>query len=496
MRKILIVDDDEKNLYYLEALFKTQGFYVVTAKNGEEALEAARKDPPHIIISDILMPVMDGFKLCREWKKDGQLMRIPFVFYTATYTDPKDEKLALDIGADLFIVKPQEPDVLLGLIKKAMAKGESETAEIKKETEPSEEVFLREYNETLFRKLEKKVQQLETANQALKDSEMNYRSIFENSLEGIYRTTKEGQFLIANPAFCRMLGYSSFEELEEKINDIGNQLYVNPEDRSHLIRLLGQNNTVEGFETRFFKKDGKTLWVELNIRAIHDEQGNLLYYEGIDEDITPRKQAENNMQQGMERLQKAIEGIINVIVTVVEARDPYTSGHQKRVAKLAQAIAVEMGLSSQQIEGIRMAGVIHDLGKISIPTEILSMPRKLTDIEFSLVKAHSELGYTILKDIEFPWPIAQMILQHHEKINGTGYPQGLKGDHIMLEARILVIADVVEAMASYRPYRPALGIEAALEEIEKNKGLLYDPEVVDACLKLFREKGFQFEKEN
>jgi len=493
MRKILIVDDDENNRYYLAALFNTQGFSAVTAKNGEEALEVARKDPPHIIISDILMPVMDGFKLCREWKKDRQLMGIPFVFYTATYTDPKDEKLALGLGADLYIVKPQEPDVLLGLISNAMTKGESETTEQKTETGPSEEVFLRTYNEALFRKLENKVQQLEAVNRALKDSEKNYRSIFENSLEGIYRTTKEGQFLIANTAFCRMLGYSSSEEVQSVITNIGNQLYVNPEDRIHLLRLLEQNDMVEGFETQFYKKDGNTIWVELNVRAICDEQGNLLYYEGINEDITLRKQAEISKQQSMERLQKAIEGIIDVIVTVVEVRDPYTSGHQKRVAKLAHAIAGEMGLSPQQIEGIRMAGVIHDLGKISIPTEILSMPRKLTEIEFKLVKTHSEVGYSILKDIEFPWPIAQMILQHHEKVDGSGYPQGLKGNHIMLEARILVAADVVEAMASYRPYRPSLGIEAALGEIEKNKGVLYDSAVVDTCLKLFREKGFQFE---
>ena len=492
MRKILIVDDNGNNLYYLAALFKTQGFSVLTAKNGEEALKVARKDPPQIIISDILMPVMDGFKLCREWKKDRQLRRIPFVFYTATYTDPKDEKLALSIGADLYILKPQEPDVLLGLIRNAMAKHESEIMEIKTETEPSEEVFLRKYNEALFRKLEKKLHQLETVNQVLKESEMNYRSIFENSIEGIYRTTKEGQFLLANPAFCRTLGYGSFEELKAMIPDIGNQLYVNPEDRGHLIRLLGQNNTVEGFETRFYKKDGSTIWVKLNLRAVGDEKGNLLYYDGIDEDITLRKHSESIMQQDMERLQKAIEGIINVIVTVVETRDPYTSGHQRRVAKLAHSIAVEMGLSQKQTEGIMTVGSIHDLGKISIPAEILSMPRKLTDIEFRLIKAHSEIGYNILKEIEFSWPIAQMILQHHEKIDGSGYPQGLKGNNIMLEARILNVADVVEAIASHRPYRPAKGIDAALEEIEKNKGILYDPEVVAACLRLFKEKGYHF----
>jgi HD-GYP domain-containing protein (c-di-GMP phosphodiesterase class II) len=152
-----------------------------------------------------------------------------------------------------------------------------------------------------------------------------------------------------------------------------------------------------------------------------------------------------------------------------------------------------MGLADDQRDGLRIAGTIHDLGKVSIPAEILSKPTKLTEIEYKLIQAHSKIGYDILKGIEFPWPIADMVLQHHERMNGFGYPQGLKGEAISLEAWILMVADVVEAMASYRPYRPALGVDAALKEIEKNKGILYDPEVVEGCLRLFKEKGFRFE---
>lgn len=192
-------------------------------------------------------------------------------------------------------------------------------------------------------------------------------------------------------------------------------------------------------------------------------------------------------------LQQALDGIIKVVAQTVEIKDPYTAGHQHRVADLAVTMARENGLANDQIEGINLAGMIHDLGKISIPAEILSTPRPLNAIEFQLIKTHPQTGYNILKDIDFPWPIALIILQHHERMNGSGYPNGLKGKEILPEARILAVADVVEAIASHRPYRPALGMDAALEEIEKNKGILYDPEVVDVCLILFKEKGFKLE---
>ncbi|MBW6486433.1 MAG: HD-GYP domain-containing protein [Syntrophobacterales bacterium] len=180
---------------------------------------------------------------------------------------------------------------------------------------------------------------------------------------------------------------------------------------------------------------------------------------------------------------------IQVMVSAVEARDPYTAGHQIRSADLARAIATEMGLPEEKIQGIRMAGSIHDIGKISIPAEILSKPTKLTDIEFAMIKEHAQRGFELLKDVESPWPLAEIVLQHHERMDGSGYPGKLKGEEILIEARILSVADVVEAMASHRPYRPALGIDAALAEIENNRGIFYDNAVADACLRLFRVKG-------
>ena len=207
-------------------------------------------------------------------------------------------------------------------------------------------------------------------------------------------------------------------------------------------------------------------------------------------DVSARKRAEEERKQSFERMRKALRATVHSISVTVEMKDPYTSGHQWRVADLAMAIATEMGLSADQQDFIHTASTIHDIGKIAIPTEILSNPAKLTNPEFNLIKTHPQSGYEILKDIEFPWPVADVVLQHHERMDGSGYPQGLEGDDIILEARILAIADVVEAIAFHRPYRPAIGINLALEEISRNKGILYDADAVDACLKLFREKGY------
>jgi len=208
--------------------------------------------------------------------------------------------------------------------------------------------------------------------------------------------------------------------------------------------------------------------------------------------LQERKQAEKNLLETNQRLSQAITATIQVLSMTVEARDPYTAGHQRRTTILAEAIAGEMGFPPEKIEGLRMAGKIHDIGKISTPSEVLSKPTRLTPVEYELVKAHAQKGYEILKEVESPWPLAEIVFQHHERQDGSGYPRGLKGDEILMEARILGVADTVEAMASHRPYRPALGVEAALEEIDNNKGVLYDPDVVAACLTLFREKGFIF----
>jgi len=215
--------------------------------------------------------------------------------------------------------------------------------------------------------------------------------------------------------------------------------------------------------------------------------------EDLERSLAEVERGREELQRTTEVLRRTLGGTIRAMAMTVETRDPYTAGHQRRVADLARAIATEMGLPKEQVEGIRMAATIHDIGKITVPTDILNKPAKLSEHEFGIVRGHPKVGHDVLKTIEFPWPIAQMIFQHHERMNGSGYPQGLSGEEIILEARILAVADVVEAMASHRPYRPARGIDEALEEISQNKGILYNLKVVDACLRLFTEKGFKLD---
>jgi len=205
-----------------------------------------------------------------------------------------------------------------------------------------------------------------------------------------------------------------------------------------------------------------------------------------------RKNYEEELKRSLEKFTRALNGTVKAMAMAVEIRDPYTAGHQRRAADLARTIAQEMNLAPERAEGVRLAGMIHDIGKISIPAEILSKPSLLSSIELSLIKIHPQVGYDILKEIDFPWPIAKTVLQHHERINGSGYPAGLKNDEIILEAKVLAVADVVEAIASHRPYRPAFGTKEATDEITREQGILYDPAVVKSCLRLFQGKEYSF----
>jgi putative nucleotidyltransferase with HDIG domain len=220
------------------------------------------------------------------------------------------------------------------------------------------------------------------------------------------------------------------------------------------------------------------------------EIANRSYRRNLEQMVDERT---DSLKRSMKKLENAMGGIVRAIAHTVETRDPYTAGHQRRVADLAVAIAETVGFEKDKIEAVRVAASIHDLGKISVPAEILSKPSRLTINEFNLIKEHPQVGYDILKDIEFPWEIATMVYQHHEKLDGSGYPLGLSGDDILPESRVLTVADIVEAMASHRPYRPGLGMDVALGEIDKNKGKFYDPEVSAACHALFNEKRFTFD---
>jgi len=312
-----------------------------------------------------------------------------------------------------------------------------------------------------------------------------HAAMMDNVAEGVYLIGLDDLLIRwTNERFARMFGYDPGEMVGKHVDIINAPTTeVTPaETRIAITDVLKETGEWHG-EIRNIKRDGTHFWCYANISLFdHPEYGKIIV--AVSNDITKRKQAE-------ERLKKTINATIETVSKTIEAKDPYTSGHQQRVSQLSTAIAKELNLSPDKIEGIRIASLIHDIGKIGLPSEILSKPTKLTDIEFNLIKEHSQKGYNILKPIDFSYPIAQIVLQHHERLNGSGYPQGLKGEKILLEAKIIGIADVVEAMSSHRPYRPAWGIDKALEEISKNKGILYDPEVSDACLRLFKEKGFK-----
>jgi PAS domain S-box-containing protein len=327
----------------------------------------------------------------------------------------------------------------------------------------------------------------------LRKSEERFRTTFERSTIGKSLTTPDGKFLRVNKAFADMLGHTI-----EEIQQISFAQITHPDDVAESLEclriLLADEQIGYRMEKRYIHKNGNIVWANVSTTLLRDEQKTPLYLITSIVDITDRKKVEERLRNTLESLRRAVGTTIQVMVSAVESRDPYTAGHQVRSAELARAIATEMGLPRDKIDGIRMAGSIHDIGKLSIPAEILSKPTKLSAIELSLIKEHANTGYEILKDVESPWPLAEIVHQHHERMDGSGYPRNLKGEEILMEARILIVADVVEAMSSHRPYRPGLGIDKALEEIEKNKGIFYDKAVADACLRLFREKGFKLER--
>ncbi len=354
--RIIVADDDPSSRYLLQSMLSSAGFTVTPVEDGAEALDAARREPPDLVISDILMPQMDGYQLCREWRADPMLAPIPFIYYTANYTEPDDERFALSLGADRFLLKPMDPADLLGVVQELL------------------------------------------------------------------RQEREGTHVTRAPQI---------------------------EDEARVLK-------------------------EYNARLVSKLEHQLI-----------------EVQDANESLMAMVNGTVRAIAKLAEARDPYTSGHQERVAALAAAIAEQLGETEDACEGIRIAGLVHDIGKIYVPAEILTKPRRLTAVEFAIIKMHPEVAHDVLSGIEFPWPVADYVVQHHERMDGSGYPGGLSGDDILPGARILAVADVVEAMSSHRPYKVAAGLDAALDEVAANSGVLYDAEVSAACLSLFREQGYE-----
>jgi PAS domain S-box-containing protein/putative nucleotidyltransferase with HDIG domain len=305
---------------------------------------------------------------------------------------------------------------------------------------------------------------------------------------------QNGTYSYASPKVKDLLGYEPEEVIDKTPFDIMPPDEPEPEADPFRDIALSQK-PFAGLESTCFRKDGRRVVIETNGVPILDASGNFLGYRGIARDISDRKRAEQALKKSHEELHKSLEETVMSLASTTEKRDPYTAGHQQRVDRLACAIARELGLAEKQIEGLHVAAVLHDIGKISLPSAYLAKPTKLSTQEREIIKCHTEVGYEILKNIPFPWPVADVVRQHHELLDGSGYPRGLSEKEILLEAKILAVADVVEAMSSHRPYRPSLGLETALEEIRSGKGIRYHPQSVDACVHLISEKNFKLSGE-
>lgn len=350
------------------------------------------------------------------------------------------------------------------------------------------------------------IAELRTQLENLQTSEEKYRAIFNYSHDAIVLVHPENnQIIDANPRACEMLGYSYAELLNQPISAI------HPDDMNELNEFVSRvfkdgNGWTNEISCR--AQNGRTLPSEMSASVVNiDGQRYVIV---MLRDISERKETENvlrtlneeletmvgertnELQASNAKLQTTLKDTIYAMSKIVELRDPYTAGHQQRVAELARVIATEMALPDETIEGIYMIGLIHDIGKIKVPAEILGKPGRLTELEFAMIKEHPQIGADIMWNVNFSWPVSQIILQHHERLDGSGYPKGLKGEQIELEARILSVADVIDAICSHRPYRAAYPVEVALDELRDNKGILYDEKVVEAALAVF-ESGFGFD---
>jgi PAS domain S-box-containing protein len=453
-----MVEDSEDDALLLIRTLRKNG-YEPTAERvqtSEDMTLALLRQPWDIILCDFHLPGFSGIDAIALAKKMN--VDIPIIVVSGAI----GEEMAMDCihrGASDYIMKGNL--TRLGLAVK------------------------RELQEKEMRARQKKDEE------ALRQSEEKYRTILESIGDGYYEADIDGNFTFFNNALCRIWGYPP-----EELMGMNNRAYTDEETAQKLYqahnKVYRTGEPGRLFDYEIIQKNGDRKVIQSSFTLLKDQDGKAIGFRGIVRDITDLKQMDKERQHSLEQLRKSLEATIHAMAVTVEARDPYTAGHQRRVADLAYAIALELHLENNRLSGLRMASTIHDLGKISIPSEILTKPTKLSNIEFEIVKTHAQAGYDILKDIDFPWPIARIVHEHHERMDGSGYPNHLKGEDTLLESKILTVADVVEAMASHRPYRASLGIEPALNEIIKNRGILYDPDIVDVCLRLFREKRFNF----
>jgi len=453
--KIMIVEDEGIVARDIRNMVLGLGYDATkVSTDAKEAIKIADSERPHLVLMDIML----------SGKTTGveaadiiySHLNIPVVYLTA-YADETTLQRAKETKPFGYLLKPFEERELKSTIEIALYKF----------------------------KMEMK----------LKDRERWLFTILKNVEDGVIAADQKGNISFMNPHAEELTGWTQADALNKPLNKV--YKIINKDKNKELTlslteALKGEPFTLSSEIVLVSKTKGKTP-VDHRLSPIKDDAGKITGVVLTFTNITLQKRTEEELRKSLVRLRKAMDGTVQAMAFTIETRDPYTAGHQRRVTKLACTLGEKLNLTEDEIEGVRMAGDLHDIGKIYVPAEILSKPTKLSEAEYDIIKTHPRVGYDILRTIEFPWPIADIVLQHHERMDGSGYPEGLKGKEILLEARILAVADVIEAMASHRPYRPALSIEAAVEEISENRGKLYDPDVVDVCLKVF-EEGFDFEE--
>lgn len=456
-QRILVVEDESVVAIDIQRRLKDMGFEVAgTAATGEAAVEQALKRRPDLVLMDIMLGEgLDGIEAARMI---AERLNVPIVYLTA-YADEATFARAKVTGPFGYVLKPFEDRELKLTIEMAL------------------------YKHGLDRKLNENRRWLATTLKSIGDA--------------VATTDARGRIEYLNPAAEELLGmttgqatgrdlFTTFEFLDEETG----------KPVAHPARIALEGGRVEPSDRDYIlrTRTGEELPVSCSVAPLIDDNGTASGVVVVLHSTAHKKHAEKALRESVERLRQTLGETVTALTIMSEKRDPYTAGHQQRVTELACAMAQVLGLPEDGIEGLRVAGVLHDIGKIYVPAEILSKPTTLTDMEMGIMKTHPGVAFEIIQRVSFPWPVAQIVRQHHERLDGSGYPDGLTGGQMLPEARILAVADVVEAMSSHRPYRAALGLEVALREIESQRGRLYDADAVDACLKLFREQGFRFEE--
>lgn len=464
MKTVLVIDNDELIREFLKDLLIQNGYRVVTAGDGLVALDILTDLVPEVIFLDLVMPGIDGKKICKIVRSKHRFDKTAIVIVSGFLAE-----MEMDFGS----LGVQET-----IVKGPFDKMAKNIQVVLKELKTPRPAHVAREAKGVKELLPRK------ATRELLSITRHFELILEKMSEGILELAADQRIVYANESALALIGHPEEDLLGSHFVDL-----FSGEDRRRVEEVLrftpnGPQKISENAPLPLNEHH-----VTLNAVPIEGQTHTIII---ILNNVSERRRAEAQLQQSMVDLKKALLGTIQALALTVERRDPYTAGHQQRVKAIATAIAEQMELDEDAIEGLQMAALIHDIGKIAIPAGILSKPTRLDETEFRLLKTHPQVAHSILSPIYFPWPLAEIVLQHHERMDGSGYPRGLRGEEILMEARILAVADVVEAMGSHRPYRPSLGIDAALEEVRQNKGILYDERVADTCLFLFKEKDFSF----